>query len=112
MLKEMKVILPTKADPRRPETQADVDHAHHWMRDTLIDAFGGVSIYEGFGAWKAEDRLICEPHKVYICAVPWEAKVRASTMNRLREMVQHVRHMAHQDCIYVVWPNGNVEFVS
>lgn len=109
VLREAKIILPTKADPRRPETQGDLDRAHIWLKTILIDTFGGVSIYHGEGAWRADNgQIVDEPHKAYVVAVKNTAEAR----RRLEEIAKTVTRMGYQDCVYFRAPNGSVMFLS
>jgi hypothetical protein len=56
--------------PKQEEkTNRPLTEEHEKLRNSMIDAFGGVTIWEGEGCWRDENnRVVCEPVRVYYSA--------------------------------------------
>lgn len=93
-----------------PERNNDNQHltgVHQVLRERLMFQFGGYTMTKGIGGWNNTDRrAVVEPVFVYDIAME-----RADTPT-LRRIAAQVAADAHQDCVMMVTPNGDVEFVK
>lgn len=80
---------------------------HGRLKHELMANWGGYTQVHGNGAWKSEaDGVIAEPVVVYSIAMPLADVVK------FREIARGVAKSARQQCVMIVTPNGDVEFVA
>jgi hypothetical protein len=81
--------------------------AHDYLAHLLLEKFGGYTrLNQATGAWKNGDRVQIEGVYVYLTAVE-----RAAVID-LRDIAAKVAREAKQDCVMIVTPNGDVEFIK
>jgi hypothetical protein len=101
-MKLAKIIL-----PERDNNNETLVWQHQALKDQLIANFGGYTATKGHGGWDAgRGRVAVEPVWVYDVAME-----RAATPT-LRSIAQTLAADAKQDCVMIVTPNGDVEFVK
>lgn len=93
--------------PERDNDNQSLAWQHQALQDQLIANFGGYTMTKGHGAWARPDGTTQrETVQVYDIAME-----RADTPT-LRAIVADIARDAKQDCVMMVTPNGDVEFVK
>lgn len=103
MLKEARIILPFAGSARFME-------AHRFLADYLTDKFGGYTVSSGRGAWRAPNKIVVRDDvEIYDVAVPGE---RDASWDHLAVAAQTAGWRCGQQCVYLRYPDGSVEFVD
>lgn len=86
----------------------DLFFAHQELKHVLLKEFGGCTTTHGNGAWMppAGGLPVAEPVMIYDVAMD-----RAATVV-FRSIAARVARVARQECVMIVTPNGDVEFVK
>lgn len=118
-MKLAQLILPANANkgvapegfvnlPERMAANRRMDRTHELLKQRLLDDFGGYTETRGQGAWKPPEGrpLVIEPVVVYQIAMERQSVIR------LREIARDCAIMADQECVMIVTPCGDVEFVK
>lgn len=94
MHRELRIIAPVSANPGR-------------VKRLLLDAFGGYTVTRGTGLWRAPDGEVHQDTiDVYDVAVDVDYDYRPNV-----QKVVDALKAAGEQCVYVRWPNGRVEFI-
>lgn len=93
--------------PERDNDNQTLAWQHQALQDQLIANFGGFTMTKGHGGWQQpHGSIVREAVQVYDIAME-----RADTPT-LRRIAGQVAADARQDCVMMVTPNGDVEFVK
>lgn len=79
---------------------------HAIVRGELLDRWGGYTMTEGFGGWRSDGKDIAEPVNIYSVAMERAAVVE------FRQWAKGVCTLTRQQCVMIVTPNGDVEFIK
>lgn len=99
-LREAKIILPVYDNDGDENNEV-----HKGLRRRLIDAFGGVTITEGEGAWCDGDGDVHEAAISYVVAVP------LGSGDQIRHIAQWAGRALKQKSVYLVQRTGVVEII-
>lgn len=100
-MREARIIL--------PNCMPDCVNANRWLETEIVRCFGGCTRSFGFGSWVDDEGcVISEPISIYDIAVP---DIQASR-SALFRMAWTVADMAKQDCVYLRFPDGEVQLVK
>lgn len=100
-MKLAQIILPEWTNEKRP---LFLEHA--LLRSLLLDAFSGYTEVHGMGCWRNGETDQREPVVVYSIAMERAAVIQ------LRGIAQRMCREAKQECVMIVTPCGDVEFVK
>lgn len=101
-MKLAKIVL-----PHLDNQQQGLLRQHVELRHALVERWGGYTSYVGEGGWKNDaGKVLTEGVTIYEIAMPLADVVR------LRILASEVARDARQDCVMMVTPNGDVEFVK
>ena len=100
-MKLAKLILPI-----RDNQYQMIEHVHAYLMQALVERWNGFTAYAGDGGWRRGDAIIKEPVMIYEIAMPLADVVR------LRTLASEIAREARQECVMMVTPNGDVEFVK
>lgn len=78
---------------------------HAQLQNDLRDQFGGFTWWEGQGSWRDGQRIVNDEVIVYSIAMELGAVLLLKTLARA------VCVAARQECVMIVTPNGDVDFV-
>ncbi len=93
--------------PERDNDNQTLAWQHQALQDILIARYGGYTATKGCGAWDAgEDRVHREVVWVYDVAME-----RAAVVD-FRKLAADTARDANQDCVMIVTPQGDVEYVK
>lgn len=94
-MKECKIYLPLDAG----------DDAHDYLKESLIDMAGGLTMYSGIGAWDGDDGEVVERTMVY--------EVLANgAEDRVNEIANELSAMTDEDTIMYSQKEVERTFVS
>ncbi len=80
---------------------------HEQYQKTFCIIFGGFTAYEVQGGWMDYSGRICQD-----TSVSYHIAMDDMGTIKLRALAQAAAHELKQECIFIVLPNGNVEFIS
>lgn len=101
-MKLAKLIL-----PMRTNEDKTLFLEHQLLRSMFIELWGGFTATHGVGGWKNDaGKDMVEPVWVYEIAMPLQDVVK------LREVAAKIGRAAKQDCVMIVTPHGDVDFVK
>ena len=80
--------------------------SHIWLENQLIERWKGYTAHSAKGAWVDGGNGVFEEVIVYSVAME-----RADVIH-FRSMAQELCAMSKEQCIMIVTPNGDVEFVK
>jgi hypothetical protein len=101
-MKLAKIILPITGNDGQL-----LERVHLYVRLQLIEKWNGFTVYDALGGWKRDDDVtLNERVKVY------EIAMSLADVQRLRVFASQIARDAKQDCVMMVTPNGDVEFVQ
>lgn len=101
-MKLAKLVVPVRDNEGRL-----LDLVHHSLRVDAIEKWGGFTAHNALGGWRRPDGLtLNEPVMVY------EIAMSMADVVNFRSFVRDVAREARQDCVMMVTPNGDVEFVK
>lgn len=85
-----------------------------WLISRLVDEFGGVTITEGHGWWKAPDGIVtAERVELFTVAVPWQFRHDAETAPKtIRNLALQAGEDLLETAVYVRYPNGDVQILE
>lgn len=92
--------------PLRDNNGESLTWQHAQLRHDLREAWGGYTAVDAEGSWANEGRIMTEPVIVYHIAMERQDVIR------LRELAASVAQAARQECVMIVTPCGDVEFVK
>lgn len=105
MLREAKVIVPEFDNDGN-----SLSEVHEWVSGALNDAFGGVTVTKGDGAWRGPSgKLYKEPVLLFLVAC---SPLEEDSYKELRAVVAYVLRNGKQKAVYVQFPDGSVEIIS
>ena len=80
---------------------------HQWLKHALLQRWGGYTATDARGAWQApDDTVLSEPSMRYEIAME-----RADVVD-FRAIARDVAKRCRQECVMIVTPCGDVEFVK
>lgn len=95
--------------PKRDNDGGDLAAVQSQAAESLIDAFGGVTVQEATGGWKAPDgTVILEP--VWRLISAYEPKPEND--KKIKAIAEAIGKAAHQIAVYIRYAGGNVEIVN
>jgi hypothetical protein len=99
------IILPTH-DNAGASLGAEADA----LRNMLLDSFGGFTESDTRGAWRdpATRKVYVEPSTRFDIACEDSARTRVA----LLDIARHMARVARQECIFLAYPSGEVDFIS
>ena len=101
MLTEATIIV-----PRATNDGLMKPNVLEWAIHQAIDFFGGVSVHEVRGYWRDDDQLYIDHNDVLTIA----CEHNADSMNKLRFIAAMVQRKMEQECVYIRYASGEVEF--
>lgn len=95
--------------PKSDNDGKSLTWVHSQYQKTFCIVFGGFTAYDIRGGWMDDSGRIYQDESVsyHIAMEDTEGE-----RNRLRGLASAARLECKQECIFIVLPNGNVEFVS
>ena len=81
-------------------------HQHEQLKHELLAKWGGYTTTDGRGAWQSQNRVVAEP------VLKYEVAMERADVVAFRVLASSVAHAARQECVMIVTPNGDVEFVK
>lgn len=101
-MKLAKLIL-----PERDNNNESLSWQHQALQDILIARYGGFTMTKSGGCWEGpQNRIKREPVWVYDIAME-----RAAVVD-FRTLAADTARDCKQDCVMIVTPQGDVEFVK
>jgi hypothetical protein len=100
-MKLARIILPIMDNQLRP-----LNRQHEELKDRLLADWGGYTVTDGRGAWLHEGKVYAEQVMIYAVAME-----RADVV-RFRTLAAEIARAARQECVMIVTPNDDVEFVK
>ena len=92
--------------PERDNNNGSLSWQHQALQDILVARYGGFTMTKGFGAWANDGTIKREPVWVYDVAME-----RAAVVD-FRKLAADTARDAAQECVMIVTPQGDVEFVK
>lgn len=93
--------------PERDNQGESLSWQHQALQNMLVARYGGFTMTQGQGGWKSpEGRAVHEPVWVYDVAMKNDEVVYFRTLAR------DIAGDARQECVMIVTPQGEVEFVK
>jgi len=101
---EAKIICPKNAEAPGNARKALKDAI-----EAATNAFGGVTITEGYGSWKNDaGKVIAEPVAILTMA----CEDSPANRDAIDDIAIEIGATARQDCVYVKYPNGHVTLLQ
>ena len=94
--------------PERDNNNESLTWQHQALQDILIARYGGFTMTKGFGGWKLEKVGVTYMERVWVYEVAME---RAAVVD-FRKLAADTARDAKQECVMIVTPQGDVEFVK
>ena len=87
---------------------ADLWHEHQLLKQTILNHWGGYTSFHADGAWlpPGADRPQAERVVVY------EVAMALGDAPKLRAVAARFARICDQQCVMIVTPNGDVDFVK
>lgn len=82
-----------------------VEHRH--LQHIIVELWGGYTCHGAGGAWAKDPETV-----VRESVVVYEIAMERADVLKLREVARKVCVEARQECVMIVTPNGDVEFVK
>lgn len=86
---------------------ADLFLEHQFLKHELLAKWHGYTSYETIGGWAGKNGMV-EGEK----AIKYEVAMPLADVPKLRGLAQFVAYKAQQECVMIVTPNGDVDFVK
>lgn len=93
--------------PERDNNNESLAWQHQALMDQLTANFGGYTATKGHGGWQHPGGAL-QRENVWVYDIAMERQ----DVLKLRAIAQIVAKDARQDCVMIVTPNGDVEFVK
>lgn len=102
-MKLAQIILPEADNKGEP-----LLFQHQKLKSHLLSRWGGFTSTAGSGGWLRErdNTIVAEPVQIYSVAM------ERADVTHFRELARQVARDAGQECVMIVTPNGDVEFVK
>jgi hypothetical protein len=101
-VKIAKIILPLIGN-----NGADLFMVHQHAKHYMLKNWGGYTSYETIGGWAGKNGMV-EGEK----AIMYEVAMPLADVIKLRSLASFIGYQAQQECVMIVTPNGDVEFVK
>jgi hypothetical protein len=82
-------------------------YQHEQLKHDLLKLWSGYTCYDVCGAWKASDERI-----VADASVRYEVAMPLADVTKFRTLAASVAKACRQECVMIVTPCGDVEFVK
>jgi hypothetical protein len=86
---------------------ADLFMIHQQLKHEVLTKWGGYTSYETIGGWAGRNGMV-EGEK----AIKYEVAMSLADVPKLRAFAAFLAYKAEQECVMIVTPNGDVEFVD
>lgn len=93
--------------PERDNNNETLVWNHEQLKRDLVGRYGGFTMTKGYGGWRSSSgSLLYETVWIY------DVAMERADVQSFRQLAREVARYARQECVMIVTPQGDVEFLK